>query len=78
MRGCDSISTGKPYPSIIKGLGELIACMCMCDVCGGVGWGAEGGSSRLSGKNLQVCTVQQLKAMLKEMNLPLKGNKVLS
>jgi hypothetical protein len=44
-------------------------------VCGGVGWGAEGGSSRLSGKNLQVCTVQQLKAMLKEMNLPLKGNK---
>jgi hypothetical protein len=38
----------------------------------------EEGSSRLSGKNLQVCTVQQLKAMLKEMNLPLKGNKVLS
>ncbi|CAK9226815.1 unnamed protein product [Sphagnum jensenii] len=35
----------------------------------------EEGSSRLSGKNLQVCTVQQLKAMLKEMNLPLKGNK---
>jgi hypothetical protein len=53
---------------MIKGLGELIAYM----------WGAEGGSSRLSGKNLQVCTVQQLKAMLKEMNLPLKGNKVLS
>jgi hypothetical protein len=35
----------------------------------------DGASIRLSGKNLQVCTVQQLKAMLKEMNLPLKGNK---
>jgi hypothetical protein len=44
-------------------------------VCGSLF--ADGASIRLSGKNLQVCTVQQLKAMLKEMNLPLKGNKVL-
>jgi hypothetical protein len=42
-------------------------------VCGSLF--ADGASIRLSGKNLQVCTVQQLKAMLKEMNLPLKGNK---
>jgi hypothetical protein len=50
--------------SMIKG--NSIVCGSPC---------ADGASIRLSGKNLQVCTVQQLKAMLKEMNLPLKGNK---
>lgn len=39
---------------------------------------AEGGSSRLLEKDLQVLTVTKLKAMLKEKGLPLKGIKVLS
>jgi hypothetical protein len=41
----------------------------------GSGSAAEGGSSRLQEKDLQVLTVQKLKAMLKERSLPQKGNK---
>jgi len=41
----------------------------------GSGSTAEGGSSRLVEKDLQILTVQKLKAMLKEKGLPLKGIK---
>ena len=39
---------------------------------------AEGGSSSLSEKDIQGCTVEKLRTMLKERNLPRTGKKVLN